>query len=221
MTPAASATGSRHPRRAGSSDYGCGVGDLLVAAREVGWEPVGVEFASEVARDVEERTGVRCVDDGGVDSLPDGTADVVHLGDVIEHLTDPNAELPRVLRLLRPGGALIAQGPLEANPNLFLALLRASKLVRRGRESSLPPYHVTLATLAGQRALFERFGLEPVEMSVFEVSWPAPRRLTRENLSAGSAALFGARKLSQAVSRLAGDRLGNRYFYVGRVPAAG
>ena len=93
--------------------------------------------------------------------------------------------------------------------------------MRRGRESSLPPYHVTLATLAGQRSLFERFGLEPVEMSVFEVSWPAPRRLTRENLSAGSAALFGARKLSQGVSRLAGDRLGNRYFYVGRVPAAG
>jgi hypothetical protein len=50
-------------------DYGCGAGELLVAAGEVGWQPIGVEFAPEVAREVEQRSGARCVDETGVAAL--------------------------------------------------------------------------------------------------------------------------------------------------------
>lgn len=74
-----------------------------------------------------------------------------------------------------------------------------------------------LATRVGQRRLFERFGLEELEFSVSEVSWPAPSTLTRSDLKRPRpVALFLLRRLSQAVSKLRPDRWGNRYFYAGR-----
>ena len=139
--------------------------------------------------------------------------DVVHLGDVIEHLTDPRDQLRDVLRLLRPGGVLLAQGPLEANSSLFTFALRGVRRVRSGRTADMPPYHVILATLQGQAAFFARLELKGLELNISEVAWPAPARL-----SVGVAgqprllALYLVRALSRFLSRLRPHAWGNRYF---------
>src|SRR5437660_5456709 len=67
-------------------DYGCRDGELLAAAARLGWRAFGVEIDREVARATSERTGVEVLtpDDN---KLKNDVADVVHLGDVIEHLT--------------------------------------------------------------------------------------------------------------------------------------
>ena len=100
-------------------DYGCGAGVLLEGAAKVGWRPVGVELDNTVARGVEERTGFRVMTAEAADSSDGYIADVLHLGDVLEHLTEMENQLPRVLRLIKPGGLLLAQGPLEGNFNFF------------------------------------------------------------------------------------------------------
>jgi hypothetical protein len=83
----------------------------------------------------------------------------------------------------------------------------------------MPPYHVLQATVSGQRKLFERIGLETLEFLVTEVDWPAPSRFSREVIrNPRSLALLGLRRLSRAASSRSGGRLGNRYFYIGRVP---
>jgi SAM-dependent methyltransferase len=201
-------------------DYGCGRGELLGMAKSLGWKAVGIEFDPEVARSINRATGARVVT-----QLADlGTApsvDVLHLGDVLEHMTDINKQMPEILRWIRPGGVLLAQGPLENNATLFLQTLRLSHKVRVRGPARIPPYHVSLATLRGQRALFGRFGLREAEFRVSEVSWPAPHRLTPDDIKRPrQLALFTLRKFSQMVSLLHASRWGNRYFFAGRLPMA-
>jgi SAM-dependent methyltransferase len=198
-------------------DYGCGTGVLLAEARRHGWEVRGVELTDEVVEETSRRTGLpvvsvdRALDEGSV-------ADVIHLGDVLEHLTDLDREMPRILSLLKDGGLLLAQGPLEANGNLFTWVLRLSRGFRRKKPPEMPPYRVTLATRKGQWALFRRFGLTAVEESLDEVSWPAPARLsTADLLSPRRVGLFALRVLSKSLSRFRRDQWGNRYRYAGRI----
>lgn len=199
-------------------DYGCGQGELLKRAQQVGWRAIGIEFSPEVVARVEAETGATVVADAGV--LPEGgrgIADVLHLGDVLEHLTEMERQMPEILRLIRPGGYLLAQGPLEANANLFTAGLRFSRRWGKQRKIEMAPYHVMLATAGGQRELFRRFGLEEVRFELREVAWPAPATLARGDLlRPRPLVLFMLRKLSQAASGLQPGRWGNRYFYAGR-----
>lgn len=194
-------------------DFGCGDGMLLKDVSELGWDAVGVEFDDEVAASVAARTGLHVM---GRQASVETPADVLHLGDVLEHLTEIDREMPSILRLIKPGGVLLAQGPLEAHSSLFTWVLRAARRLRK-TTSTMPPYHVMLATAAGQRRLFDRYRLAAIHFGVHEVSWPAPARLASGDIGRPRAvALYGLRKMSQAASRLSGGRWGNRYFYAGR-----
>jgi len=200
-------------------DYGCAGGELLVEAAARGWKALGIELTREVAEETSLRTGlpVSTVEDalGQLERGP--LADVLHLGDVLEHLTDLDREMPCILSLLRRGGLFLAQGPLEANGNLFTWTLRMARALKRRRPVEMPPYHVVLATVEGQWALFRRFGLTAVEERVTEVSWPAPDRLSSRDLARPkSVGLFCLRLASRALSRVSSDRWGNRYRYAGR-----
>ncbi len=200
-------------------DYGCGQGELLTAAREAGWKAVGVELSAEVATQVAARTGATVVSD--TTHLPGGgqaLANVLHLGDVLEHLTVMDRQIPEITRLLRPGGVLLAQGPLEANNCLFTLGLKLMRGLTGRKPVEMAPYHVTLATATGQRALFRRFGLQEQEFLLREVAWPAPAFLRPADLKRPrSVALYSLRKVSQACSSLRPGSWGNRYFYAGRL----
>lgn len=197
-------------------DYGCGAGSLLQQAKKLNWQAIGVEFNPEVAKTVEQRTGAIVFNRHSVKKLKDPIADILHLGDAIEHFTQLNRQMPEILRLIKPGGLLLAQGPLENNPNLFTLTLSWVRSLHR-RRTEMAPYHVILATAKGQQLLFEQFGLEELEYSISEVSWPAPSRLSlSENLNLRSVGLFLLRRCSQTLSALQPKRWGNRYFYAGR-----
>ena len=197
-------------------DYGCGAGELLVEAERLGWRAVGVEFSEEVARTVAARTGAQ-VFTRPHERADFPRADALHLGDVIEHLTRLDEQMPEILRLIKPGGLLLAQGPLEANASLFTWTMAAARRLRPNRRTEMAPYHVLLATADGQRAFFRRFGLEEIEYTLREVAWPAPSGLGRGDLrDARTVGLFALRRVSQGLSALRPRRWGNRYFYVGR-----
>lgn len=198
-------------------DYGCGDGDLLIEAKKLSWQALGVEFDPSVAASTAKRSGVRTISHTDLDTLAQGSADMLHLGDVIEHLPELNRQMPEILSLIKPGGLLIAQGPLEANLNLFTSTLRLSRTLRKNRRTEMAPYHVLLATAKGQREFFNRFCLEELEYSVHEVAWPAPSRLSAADVFRPRfAGMFFLRRISQSISALRPGRWGNRYFYVGR-----
>ena len=88
-------------------DVGAYIGVFVEMAADAGWQAQGVE-PSEWAVAEAQRRGLD-LRVGTLDSvdLAEESFDVITLWDVIEHLTDPAAELEKVRRLLRPGGWLV------------------------------------------------------------------------------------------------------------------
>lgn len=135
-------------------DVGCWVGFLLSEARTRGWEVEGVEpstFASEYARE-ELRLPVQTADLSTADIEP---ADVIVMGDVIEHLVRPAEALERVHSLMRPGGVLYLALP-DAGSRLARTLGR--------RWWAVLPTHVQYFTRASLGTLLRRCGFVPAWM---------------------------------------------------------
>lgn len=121
MTPyRQAATLLRQFAQPGSSglDYVCGVGHFLQALKAEGFKPYGVEFDAPAANDAAATVGCSVLTVAYFDRDCGGQAfDVIHLGDVLEHLPDPAATLAGLLKRLKPGGYLFVEGPLETNPS--------------------------------------------------------------------------------------------------------
>ncbi len=88
-------------------DVGCATGFFIDLARERGWQVVGTEVSQFSAAYARDKLGLD-VRLGTLTSLglePE-SFDTVTMWDVLEHVTDPMAELKEVSRVLRTGGIL-------------------------------------------------------------------------------------------------------------------
>jgi SAM-dependent methyltransferase len=93
-------------------DLGCGTGGNLAALAEE-HDVVGVEYSPQALEYARRRLGDRVRPGSlpdGVD-LPDASFDVVLLTDVLEHVEDDTRSAQTALRLLRPGGIIVATVP--------------------------------------------------------------------------------------------------------------
>jgi 2-polyprenyl-3-methyl-5-hydroxy-6-metoxy-1,4-benzoquinol methylase len=98
---------SRHPRRGGLLDVGCGAGDLLAAMRADGWSVQGVEPQALGASRARGEHGLDVLTGRFEDvRLQEGWFDVIVFSGVLEHLHDPVAALRRARTLLAPSGLL-------------------------------------------------------------------------------------------------------------------
>ena len=93
-------------------DIGSAGGAFLVAARNFGFDPVGVEPSRWMA-DFGRRTYNVDIRDGLLvpGMFPDESFDVISFWDVIEHVPDPHALFTLVNRLLKPDGYLLVSYP--------------------------------------------------------------------------------------------------------------
>ncbi len=93
-------------------DVGCGIGGALVAARERGLEPLGIEFSEDAARFGRDHFGVDIRTGTLADVvLEPSSFSLITLYHALEHLRDPAADLERLTELLAPGGALVIECP--------------------------------------------------------------------------------------------------------------
>jgi SAM-dependent methyltransferase len=99
-------------------DVGCGPGTITadLAARVPEGQVTGIDAAAGVLAEACEEAGRRGqanvrFEAGDVYALdfPDGTFDVVHAHQVLQHLSDPVAALAEMRRVCRPGGLVAAR----------------------------------------------------------------------------------------------------------------
>lgn len=192
-------------------DYGCGLGGFLKAVRAAGFQPFGVEFDDEAANGAAQNAQCKTVT---VDAFWAGTEqplfDVIHLGDVLEHLPDPARTLAQLLVRLKPGGVLFAEGPLEINPspvywaaNVFGLFKRMLKPASVGQTA---PTHLFRTGARQQLQFFTR--VEPTlaveHWEIYETGWPYASGGVVKSLISRAAIAVGGK-------RIGGMTFGNRF----------
>jgi len=93
-------------------DVGCAGGAFPAAARDFGFDPIGVEPSRWMA-EFGRRTYGLDIRDGILekDTFPEHSFDVITLWDVIEHLPQPSDTLALIRTLLKPDGLLLVNFP--------------------------------------------------------------------------------------------------------------
>ena len=91
-------------------DIGCAGGSFIEAAKRFGYEATGLEPSGQLVKSAQER-GLD-VRQGSLEAFSeDRPYDLITLWDVIEHVTDPNALMLQVRRVLSSEGTLLINYP--------------------------------------------------------------------------------------------------------------
>ena len=146
-------------------DFGCGNGDFLAIARDLGLDATGVE-PDEQARLVARRSGAvvhAALDTLAVESQDSRPFDRITLKHVLEHLPEPVETVSRLAEQLAADGRM-----LIAVPN---ADARQAEVFRQhwiGYDMPRHLWHFNAATLT---ALTQRAGLRVVRLISNELAW--------------------------------------------------
>lgn len=197
-------------------DFGCGNGSFLVAAAAAGFDCVGIEYEPSTIESA--RTTGMPVHDLETVRSSGQRFEIIHLGDVLEHLPDPGGTMRSLSSLLAPDGILFVEGPLQSNASLVyftsVALKGLRRLLGRDRPSNLPPTHLVLAGRSAQAAFFTRgLGYRLLRFDVYETGWPYRVEGARPR-AVGAAAKHAIGLLAVLLSRVrirGWPALGNRF----------
>lgn len=176
-------------------DIGFGAGDLLGAARAVGFEACG----SEISQAAIERAKARGFDvASGTDAFADGGFDVVSMVELIEHVEEPRSFLREARRLLRPGGCLYITTPNAWSLNRWILASAWSVFA--------PPDHITIFTARGLHRLLRSEGFDIAAthtegLNPFEVARRFRRRPSATPLHRVDAGLRLCQSLSSSPQR--------------------
>ncbi|HEX7307638.1 methyltransferase domain-containing protein [Lentzea sp.] len=107
-------------------DLGCGAG--LLAPHVRGYHHVGVDLSHEALRQARTHGAQAIRADVTAVPLPDGCADVVVAGEILEHVPDPHAVVAEACRVLRPGGLLVLDTLANTALCRFVAIGVAERL---------------------------------------------------------------------------------------------
>jgi 2-polyprenyl-3-methyl-5-hydroxy-6-metoxy-1,4-benzoquinol methylase len=160
-------------------DVGAAQGSFLYEAKQLGWEPLGLELSPEGIQWAKDHYDVELRSQTLIEAvLPPASFDAVHLSHVLEHLPDPVETLAELRRILKPGGVIAIEVPNEFD-DLF-QLFRTRMLRRQPAPYAVPSPHVYFYTPETLRRLLVQNGFD-----VFHIETP------RRDISFTSQILLG------------------------------
>ena len=198
------------PRRV--LEVGTADGYLTARLVELGCEVVGIELDPALAAAAAPHCARMRVGDVEAMDLSDlGTFDMIVCADVLEHLRDPQAQLRRLVELLKPGGTVVA-----SLPNVALWLWRYKLLFGKFDYEAKGPMdetHLRFFTRATAEKLLKRAGLEVVDAR----PTPIPLPVISPSFGPGRKLAF-VHALNAAFTRLRPTLLGYQFVFAARRP---
>lgn len=179
-------------RRGRLLDIGCAYGPFLREARDAGFQAFGLEIAAEAVDYVNRTFPGICAKQGSIEepsceAVFSDPFDVVTFWYVIEHMQRLDEVLPRVFRMLNPGGMLCLATPCGRG---ISGLKDEEDFLRRSPED-----HYSVWTRASARRILRRYGFSRIR---FRSTGHHPERFPRLlclllpfSLRAGLSRLFG------------------------------
>ncbi|MFN7014033.1 MAG: class I SAM-dependent methyltransferase [Bacteroidia bacterium] len=155
-------------------DYGCGSGFYIHHAKKYNLECTGVEFNKEFSRIVAQKSGYNIV---SIDDIGEQTFDLIHVGHVLEHLTNPYEIIEQLKKFAHKNTLFIFDGPLENNACLSRYIIKLGSKIKQKKQNSIDPQHITLTNYNSQLLFFNNCMLNKINYEVCEVNFPLPDKI--------------------------------------------
>lgn len=180
-------------------DIGCGVGDLLLSAKTLGYECLGIEPDRRQARVATSRNldvvnlflGEK-VDDYQI--LQRG--DVITLINVLEHVDNPKSFLKKIANSMRKNSYFCFEAPRHPSLSSIVQLANVSRVNRHLN----PPEHLHVFSEESARLMLEEVGLEVCAIWTFGSDSLEVFQSVGENLKWKKA--FDSEELEARINRL-------------------
>jgi SAM-dependent methyltransferase len=139
-------------------EVGIGVGGLAAVALEMEYDVTLVEIEESVSQTVADLLEIPVICTDFLQYQTDEKFDVISMGDVIEHVTDPHAAMEKVRGLLSDNGVVWL-----STPNFESSY---TKMMKFDDPMYMEPYHITWFSKKGIETLLDDCGLKMVDYKV-------------------------------------------------------
>lgn len=143
-------------------DIGCSSGKFLWLAKRHGWSVSGVELSKDTAQIANDNGLGVFVGELASAEYPPSSFDAIHLGDVVEHVRDPEEFLAQVSGLLKPDGVIVLVTP---NHDAIFPLLTLwlHRLFNMPWSHPTPPYHLNQFSEKSLDKLVQKLNLKTID----------------------------------------------------------
>lgn len=195
-------------------DYACGSGFYMKYAQNSGAKVVGVEFDKTFVNLLKEKTDFELYTFEELMSQFRGeTFDFIHLGHVLEHLTNPIELLSSLKQFAHKDTTFLIDGPLDRNQCLHRSYVDFGSKLKSKKYREAAPQHLTLTTYQSQLDFFDKIGLQTEKYIVTENYFPLPSKLEP---SVGKIISFLIATISILLSKLI-PKFGNVFHFRGKL----
>ena len=139
-------------------EIGIGACECLLAAREIGYETYGIDVIERHVTDAKSKYGLEAEAIDFIEYESDRKWDVIIMGDVIEHVSDPDLALAKAESLLNDDGALWISTPTFESAYTLVA--GHNDAMRRQQ------FHLNYFSRESLYTLIERNGMIPVDYKI-------------------------------------------------------
>lgn len=137
-------------------DIGCGAGDLIIAAKEFGFDVCGIETNNAAKKFIKENYNIDVINEfinsENIDKFS-GQTDVISLIGVLEHLKNPKEIILSISQLQKTGQYILIEVPHYPSLAAYSQMLHPN-LVNR---VMVPPYHLYMFSINSLKSLLTEY----------------------------------------------------------------
>ncbi len=162
-------------------DIGCAGGHFLNAIRKRGFNPFGVELSKYAAENAIEKFNLNIkIGDLFSSQFEKNFFDVIYLGDVLEHIPNPNDFLNEINRIAKNDCLVVILCPTQTNSILSRIGFLVFSLLNKKATVNLPPYHLLEFRPISMKNFLKKFNLKIIKCKSFTMK---PNEIAQRNSS--------------------------------------